>query len=58
LLTELERWEAVRGAFATGAGSQVDNQRVILVDDVMTTGAKLDACARALRDAGSSPSLI
>ena len=35
LLTEHERSEAVRGKFATGAGSQVDNQRVLLVDDVM-----------------------
>ena len=54
LLTNRERWEAVRGAFATRAGSQVDNKRVLLVDDVMTTGATLDACAKALREAGAS----
>jgi predicted amidophosphoribosyltransferase len=54
LLTLHERWEAVRGAFATRAGSQVDNRRVLLVDDVMTTGATLDACARALREGGAS----
>jgi ComF family protein len=48
-----ERWESVRGAFATRPGSQVDNQRVLLVDDVLTTGATLDACTRALRDAGA-----
>ena len=54
LLTSHERWEAVRGAFATRSGSQVDNRRVLLVDDVMTTGATLDACAKALRDAGAS----
>ena len=54
LLTSRERWEAVRGAFATRPGSQVDNRRVLLVDDVMTTGATLDACAKALREAGAS----
>ena len=48
-----ERWESVRGAFATRPGSQVDKQRVLLVDDVMTTGATLDACTRALRQAGA-----
>jgi ComF family protein len=53
LLTSEERWESVRGAFATRPGSQVDNLRVLLVDDVMTTGATLDSCARTLRDAGA-----
>jgi len=53
LLTQEERWEAVRGAFAMRQGSRVDNLRVLLLDDVMTTGATLDACARALREAGA-----
>jgi ComF family protein len=53
LLTVTERWESVRGAFATRPGSQVDKQRVLLVDDVLTSGATLDACSKALREAGA-----
>jgi competence protein ComFC len=53
ILSLEERWDSVRGAFATRPGTQVDNLRVLLIDDVMTTGATLDACARALRGAGA-----
>jgi predicted amidophosphoribosyltransferase len=31
VLTSNERWEAIRGAFATRPGSQVDKRRVLLV---------------------------
>lgn len=54
LLDYQERWESVRGAFALKQGGRVDNSRVLLLDDVMTTGATLDACSRALADAGAS----
>ncbi len=53
-LTRRERWETVRGAYATRQGVQVDKLRVILVDDVFTTGATLDACSQALRRAGAA----
>jgi len=53
VLTLRERWTAVRGTFEIRPGSQVDNRRVLLLDDIMTTGATLDACSKALRDAGA-----
>ncbi len=53
-LTRQERWRTVRGAYAIREGTRVDKLRVLLVDDVFTTGATLDACARALRKAGAA----
>ena len=51
LLRTEERSERVRGAFVMRGGARVDNLRVLLLDDVMTTGATLEA--RALREAGA-----
>jgi ComF family protein len=52
-LSRHERWQAASGAYAAAAGRRFDNRRVLLIDDVFTTGATLDACARALRAAGA-----
>lgn len=53
-LARAERLRNVRGAFAVhpGAAGQLAGRRVVLVDDVMTTGASLHEAARALRAAG------
>jgi len=53
LLRNDERWEAVCGAFAMRNGGRVDNLRILLLDDVMTTGATLEACLRAWSEAGA-----
>ncbi|HEY0703046.1 MAG TPA: ComF family protein [Candidatus Acidoferrales bacterium] len=54
VLSRKEHWDSVRGAYATREGLRVDKLRVLLVDDVMTTGATLDSCARALKKAGAA----
>jgi competence protein ComFC len=54
VLSRSEHWKSVRGAYATRKRLQVDNLRVLLLDDVFTTGATLDACARALKRAGAA----
>jgi len=46
------RWENVRGAFRTNA--PVQGMRLLLVDDVMTTGATASESARVLKKAGAS----
>lgn len=47
-----ERWHNVRDAFIAKAQS-FDNEDVLIVDDLFTTGATLSACARAIKAAGA-----
>jgi ComF family protein len=48
-----ERRAIVAGAFAARP-DRVEGRRVLLIDDVVTTGATLDSCAAALLDAGAT----
>jgi ComF family protein len=51
-LQQAQRTRNVAGAFA--AEDWVAGERILLVDDVYTTGATLEACALALQDAGAT----
>jgi len=44
----------VRGAFAVPAPGAVREKRLLLIDDVFTTGATAEECARVLRRAGAA----
>jgi len=52
-LRESERRRNVAGAFRVTRPERIDGQRILLVDDVLTTGATVDECAGALRRAGA-----
>ena len=49
-----ERVRNVRRAFVVTRPHRIEGRRILLVDDVMTTGATADECARVLRSAGAT----
>ncbi len=52
-LRPLERFRNVRGAFRISSGYDITDKRVLLIDDILTTGATASEAARVLRQAGA-----
>jgi predicted amidophosphoribosyltransferase len=53
LLSRPERLANVRNAFAMRSGQRLNGERIVLLDDVFTTGATTSACAKVLMAAGA-----
>jgi ComF family protein len=53
-LTAPQRAANVSGAFRTGFLYQLEGKKILLVDDVMTTGATVSACAKSLVSSGAA----
>lgn len=52
-LSKEERKENVRGAFLCRDERQIKNKKIFLVDDVFTTGATMEECAKILKESGA-----
>ncbi len=53
-LSRSQRWDNVSGAFALADADAVADRHILLIDDVLTTGATLAAAATALDHAGAA----
>jgi ComF family protein len=52
--SRVERWDNVKDVFNIRQTEKINGARILLVDDVITTGATLEACGKHLIEAGCS----
>jgi ComF family protein len=50
--TRIERWENIAGKFRLLQPDAIQHKHILLVDDVITTGATIESCGQALLSAG------
>ncbi|MBP3596336.1 MAG: ComF family protein [Clostridia bacterium] len=57
-LTEKERFENVKNVFKVQNEEIIKNKKIILFDDILTTGATVNECAKQLKKAGAKEILV
>ena len=53
LLDEKQRWTNIKGAFTIRKLKNLRHKNILLIDDLLTTGATASEAARVLKDAGA-----
>ena len=54
----IERWQNMEGKFEMTKPGKIQNKNILLVDDVITTGATLEACGHELLKASPKLSIV
>ncbi len=52
--TRIERWQNVESIFRIKKQNAFENKHILLIDDVITTGSTLEACASAILNVGNT----
>lgn len=52
--TRIERWQNMDGVFVVAKNDAITGKHVLLVDDIVTTGATLEACGKQILEAGAA----
>lgn len=45
-----ERWQNVEGIFALSDATMIEGKHILLIDDILTTGATLASCAKSIQE--------
>ncbi len=51
--TRTERWQNMDGVFTVANAQAIKDKHILLVDDIITTGATIEACGKVILDAGA-----
>ena len=53
LLSQKERWTNIHGAFRIKRHAKLSGKNILIIDDLLTTGATSSEAARVLKDSGA-----